>query len=110
MADDAPFHRNKTDFRDFCVRFGGLLKHLRERDFEFPIHFCVVATNGAIYAGSYELEDPESLCFPSLEAKFLAKGSITVFRLPLNVMFVDAKGKSACVIFDGSELDEFEWR
>lgn len=91
-------------------KFAAALPHLSKLGFTLPIHLCVVASNGAVFACSFERGNSISgVVFPKV--KFLAKGSIYKYKLPIAVTFVDAAtGHCATVAFEDPELRDWYWQ
>jgi hypothetical protein len=91
-------------------KFAVVLPHLRKLGFTLPIHLCAMASNGAVFACSYEPgESISGVVFPKV--KFLAKGSLHKYKLPIAVMFMDAAtGYCATAVFEDPGLQNWHWQ
>lgn len=77
---------------DFIAqRMKEVLWDLAEAGFKFPIQFVTVGLNGAVLCGAYNLNE-EGLAIPTFTAQHLPGERMT---LPINIMFIDAKGQAA---------------
>jgi hypothetical protein len=74
---------------------GEIIQKLLEDNFELPIHSVIVGINGSILVGRYESSDGENLIFTPL-IDHCPSGMV---KLPVNIMFVDAQGEAARVLF-----------
>jgi len=82
------------------AQLGAILSQLLARGFETPIHLAALGVNGSVIACRYTAAD-EGTLDAKVIAQHIERGS---FVLPINLVFVDARGEAARVVFarDGS--------
>ncbi len=78
-----------------------VLISLREKGFVLPYNFAIIGVNGALVAGVFtEADSGDGLdCVFTAEHMPDDRGLAT----PMNMMFVDARGEAARVVFKGPE-------
>ena len=80
---------------DLASRLSAALGPVIAQGFEFPIFWVVVAANGEMLAGRYDLSESGS----GLESRLLVRHSADgTFAVPINLMFVDSRGEAARVV------------
>jgi hypothetical protein len=70
---------------------------LDDLGFELPLHFAAIASNGAVMAGTYRLDEAggELACRVTVEPTDMV-------TTPVNIMYVDARGEAARVVIGPS--------
>jgi hypothetical protein len=73
------------------------LEKLLDEGWELPIHFAMISVNGCIMAGSYEMQNDDTI-LPKVVTHHAPQPG---FILPVNLMFVDSKtGEAVRMIFE----------
>jgi hypothetical protein len=101
------------DPAELTAAMGAALRRLLEQEgFDLPISFVALARNGSVLAGRYHLADSSGALSgeAGLDCDILAEAYVQgIFALPLNLMFVDARGKKAArVLIEGPDR-ESQW-
>ncbi len=82
----------------------GILDELLERGFQLPIHCAVMGVNGSLMAALFnKLPDEERLSTTCTAQYFVDEG----FTLPINMLFVDARGEATRVVVESNGCAQF---
>ncbi len=90
-----------SDLWDFSEHIASIMERLDEAGFEPPFLVVAMGVNGAMYysrmtpSASHDGMDIEFL------SKYLPDGEAVGFKMPINMMWVDARGKAASVLVSG---------
>jgi hypothetical protein len=79
---------------------GQSIKELLASGFELPIHFAAVGTNGAVVAGTYRAAAHRRSFECQITMQTPEPEGLTA---PVNVMYVDRRGKAALVVLKPSQ-------
>jgi hypothetical protein len=95
-ADEGRVAMTSDDFREKCIE---MINRILAQGFERPIYFAAIAIDGLTTIGSSETVTGAAQPLVKTDA---TAGSLTMYLLPINVLFVDPKGKVAHGVIDGS--------
>jgi hypothetical protein len=79
--------------------FAEFLKELLDRGFTLPIHFAVIAANGATFVARYTADVEQDGLACEIVAEHHVDG---MMQLPINMMFVDTTGEAARIVFEAT--------
>lgn len=80
-----------------------VLEELTERGFVLPFHMAAFGVNGGLLAGTFS----ESTSGSGLDFRQIAMNAPDPgFLMPINMMFVDARGEAARVVLGRSDQPE----
>jgi hypothetical protein len=95
-VDEGRVAMTSDDFREKCIE---MINRILAQGFERPIYFSATAIDGLTTIGSSETVTGAAQ--PLVKTDALA-GSFTTYLLPINVLFVDPKGKVAHGVIDAA--------
>jgi hypothetical protein len=95
-ANEGRVAMTSDDFREKCIE---MINRILAQGFERPIYFAAIAIDGLTTIGSSETVTGAAQPLVKTDA---TAGSLTVYLLPINVLFVDPKGKVAHGAINGS--------
>ena len=75
--------------------FAKILQLLLERGFELPIHCAVIGVNGSLFAALFRRAAGENRLSTTCTAQHFVDDG---FVLPINMLFVDARGEATRVL------------
>ena len=76
----------------------GILDSLIEKGFRFPIRVAIIANSDAARCGKFEPSEDGTIRYVDL-----AQSESDSMRMPINMMFVDARGEAARVVIANEE-------
>lgn len=76
------------------------IQQLLDHGFEMPIHFAAVGTNGSVVAGTYRRSRRNGARF---DCQITVRTEDHDLTSPVNIMYVDRRGKSALIVLRNSQ-------
>jgi hypothetical protein len=95
-ADEGRVAMTSDDFREKCIE---MINRILAQGFERPIYFAAIAIDGLTTIGSSETVTGAAQPLVKTDAP---SGSLATYLLPINVLFVDPKGKVAHGVIDAA--------
>ena len=94
--DEGRVAMTSDDFREKCIE---MINRILAQGFERPIYFAAIAIDGLTTIGSSETVTGAAQPLVKTDA---TAGSFTTYLLPINILFVDPKGKVAHGVIDAA--------